>query len=48
MQSRKVYVEDLGRIGYAEAWELQERHLKSNLEVKAEQHRQAPATDPAT
>ncbi len=48
MQSRKVYVEDLGRIGYAEAWELQERHLKSNLEVKVEQHRQAPAADPAT
>lgn len=48
MQSRKVYVEDLGRIGYAEAWELQERHLKSNLEVKAEQHRQTPAADPVT
>jgi lipoyl(octanoyl) transferase len=48
MQSRKVYVEDLGRIGYAEAWDLQERMLKQNLEIKAEHHRNAPGADPAT
>lgn len=46
MQSRKVYVEDLGRIGYAEAWDLQERLLKQNLEIKAEQHRNASGADP--
>jgi lipoyl(octanoyl) transferase len=48
MQSRKVYVEDLGRIGYAEARDLQERLLKQNLEIKAEQHRNGPGADPAT
>jgi lipoyl(octanoyl) transferase len=47
MQSRKVYVEDLGRMGYAEAWDLQERLLKQNLDIKAEQHRVQPATDPS-
>jgi lipoyl(octanoyl) transferase len=48
MQSRKVYVEDLGRIGYAEAWDLQERLLKQNLDIKAAQHREHPGAAPET
>jgi lipoyl(octanoyl) transferase len=48
MQSRKVYVEDLGRMGYAEAWDLQERLLKQNLDVKAQIHRDRPGSDPST
>jgi lipoyl(octanoyl) transferase len=48
MQSRKVYVEDLGRMGYAEAWDLQERLLKQNLEIKAAQHRERPGAPPET
>ena len=48
MQSRKVYVEDLGRIGYAEAWDLQERLLKQNLDIKAEHHRNASGADPGS
>jgi len=45
MESRKVYVEDLGRIGYAEAWDLQEQRLKAGLDIKADRHRNAPDAD---
>lgn len=48
MQSRNVLVEDLGRIGYAESWDIQERLLKQNLEIKAQMHREQPGTDPTT
>lgn len=47
MQSRLVHVEDLGRIGYAEAWDDQERRLKRNLDAKAGWHQRQIQADVA-
>ena len=39
MDDRLVHLRHLGRIGYAEAWDLQERLLASNVEAKTSWHR---------
>ncbi|NDC77061.1 MAG: lipoyl(octanoyl) transferase LipB [Chitinophagia bacterium] len=39
MDDRFVHLRHLGRIGYAEAWDLQERLLASNVEAKSAWHR---------
>lgn len=39
MDDRLVHVRHLGRIGYAEAWDLQERLLAENVEAKSAWHR---------
>jgi lipoyl(octanoyl) transferase len=41
MDERIVHFRHLGRIGYAEAWDLQERLLASNVEAKSAWHRQS-------
>lgn len=43
MDDRLVYVRRLGRIGYAEAWDIQERLLSSNVEAKSDWYRQSEA-----
>lgn len=53
MDDRLVHVRRLGRIGYAEAWDLQERLLSANVEAKSNWYRlsealRAESTGPET
>lgn len=47
MDDRLVHLRHLGRIGYAEAWDLQERLLASNVEAKSSWHRHPEEHRPA-
>lgn len=39
MQRQEIIFEDLGRMGYREAWDYQEKLMQRNLEIKSEHNR---------
>ncbi|MBS1599117.1 MAG: lipoyl(octanoyl) transferase LipB [Bacteroidetes bacterium] len=48
MQKQEVIFEDLGRMGYREAWDYQEMLMQKNLAIKSEQSRLSLAHPPNT